>query len=488
IAAVDAEIGRLLAELDRLGQKDRTVVAAVGDHGEALGEHGELTHGLLLYEPSLHVPWLVRGPGLPLSFTVETPVSIVSLAPTLASLLGVPLQSADGRALDGRDLTADLRSRRLPAAADLYAESLYASVFGWSPLTSLRRGALKYIEAPGPELYNLDDDPLERNNLLDRQAAGELPERLAAYARSAVPAPTAVIDAESRAKLASLGYLAGSSNPTAAPAKGGKDPKEMVALFRAFEEAHWALNDGRLEEAQEKLARLVAADPENAVFVGQLAEVSRRRGKYEQAVASYRKAVALAPEDREARYNLAVTLQEAGHHDEAFEALKTAIQLDPKRPEAHNALGIVLSLRGDLAEARDEFLRTTELDARNARAFNNLGNVLRGLRQLDEAEKAYRRAVGLAADYADPENGLGTLAVERDRPAEAVPHFERALALAPELHEARLNRGIALQLAGQRTAAITAFRDFLEKSGGDTQFQAQREAARQLLARLESGG
>jgi arylsulfatase A-like enzyme len=59
---VDAQVGRLLAELDRQGLAGRTIVAVVGDHGEELGEHGELTHGLLVYEPSLHVPLLVRAP------------------------------------------------------------------------------------------------------------------------------------------------------------------------------------------------------------------------------------------------------------------------------------------------------------------------------------------------------------------------------------------------------------------------------------------
>ena len=134
IAEVDAQVGRLLAELDRLGIAGRTVVVVVGDHGEALGEHGELTHGLLLYEPSLHVPLLLRAPGvLPTGWVVETPVSLVDLAPTLAGLLDCPLSAKTDRPLDGRDLSRQLRERREPAAEDLYAESLYGTTFGWSP-------------------------------------------------------------------------------------------------------------------------------------------------------------------------------------------------------------------------------------------------------------------------------------------------------------------------------------------------------------------
>ncbi|HSS52569.1 MAG TPA: sulfatase, partial [Thermoanaerobaculia bacterium] len=86
ISEVDEQVGRLLAELDRQGIARRTVVAVVADHGEALGEHGELTHGLLLYEPTLHVPMILRAPGRLAPRVVRTPVSLVDLAPTLAGL------------------------------------------------------------------------------------------------------------------------------------------------------------------------------------------------------------------------------------------------------------------------------------------------------------------------------------------------------------------------------------------------------------------
>ncbi len=491
IAEVDAQVGRLLAELDRQGLASRTVVAIVGDHGEELGEHGELTHGLLVYEPSLHVPLLLRAPAvLPAGWVVETPVSLADLAPTLAGLVERPLAATADGPLDGHDLSRRLQKRREPGAEDLYAESLYGTTFGWSPVSALRRGDLKYIAAPRPELYDLRRDPGESHDLEQRQPGQgkELATRLTAVAetggRTAAPA---AIDAEARARLLSLGYLAG-ANLASAKGAQGKDPKDAVVLFRAFEEAHWALVDGRLADARSQFEKLVDADPANPVFVGQLAESCRRTGDFERAVALYRQSVAMAPDDRDARYNLAVTLQEAGRHGEAFEALQAAIRLDPGRPEAHNALGIALALRGDLEGARRELARSVEFDPHNARAFNNLGNVLRDLKRPGEAEQAYRRAAELAPVYADPLNGLGTLEVQRDNPAAAIPYFDRALAIAPQLHEARLNRGIAEELAGNREAAIAAYRDFLARTASDRQFAEQRQVARQLLARLERAG
>jgi Flp pilus assembly protein TadD len=293
------------------------------------------------------------------------------------------------------------------------------------------------------------------------------------------------LDADARARLLSLGYLAGASLGTPSGGRERKDPKDAVVLFRAFEEAHAAFMGGRTDEARTRFEALVADDPENPVFIGQLAELCRRTGDPDRAVALYRRAIAVAPADRDARYNLAVTLQEAGHTGEAFEALTAAIKLDPARPEAHNALGIALALRGDLEQARGEFSRAVELDPHDARAFNNLGNVLRDLKRPDEAEPAYRRAVALAPTYPDPLNGIGTLEVQRHHPDAAIPYFERALALAPALHEARLNLAIARELTGDRTGAISGYKDFLARTTGDREYEEQRRAAQQLLARLE---
>lgn len=490
IAEVDHEVGRLLAELDRLGVAAKTVVAVTGDHGEALGEHGELTHGLLLYEPTLHVPVIVRDPGvLPAGWAVATPVSLVDLAPTLVGLLGRSLETA-GAKLDGRDLTTDLRSRREPPASDVFAESRYAAVFGWSPLAALRRGDMKYIAAPRPELYDLGHDPGERDNLLTSGAAkaGELASRIGTFASAGASSTPAQLDSEARAKLSSLGYISGATaEGDAASGRPPKDPKDMIGLFQAFDRAHWAFVAGELTVARKELEGLVAADPGNPVFVGQLAEVCRAAGDRERAITLYKRAVALSPSDRDARYNLAVTLQEAGHQDAAITALETAIWLDPGRPEAHNTLGIALAAKGELAAARDQFARAAELEPRNARVENNLANVLRDLKRFDEAEVAYRKATELAPDYADPWNGLGTIEVQRQRPAAALPYFEKALALAPALHEVRLNRAIAEDLAGDRPAAISSYHDFLDHAAGDPQFAAQRQVARRLLARLKAG-
>lgn len=490
IAFVDAQIAKLLDFLDRSGLADSTVVAVTADHGEALGEHGELTHGLLLYEPTLRVPLILRGPGLPAGKAVGAPVGLADLAPTLAGMLGKPLAGASGgkgvRPFDGRDLSSAIKNGSEPVETELYAETEYPRTFGWSGLSAVRRGRLKYIAAPRAELYDLSRDPGEASNLLAEGARrADLETRLAKFQEGSVAAAAAYGRDETAAKLASLGYISGGPAGSASSAGGTrKDPKEMAPLFRKFEEANWSLQSGLLKEAVRKLEPLIAADPKNSVFRGLLAEAYRRQKDYPRAVALYRRAVADAPTDPDARYNLAVTLQEAGQGDEARGALEEAIRRDSSRPEAHNALGIALAGKGNPLQALAQFDRTAELDPRDARAQNNRGNVLRQLGRLDEAERAYRRATELAPRYAEAWNGLGTLEVARGRPGAAIPDFERALVLAPQYHEARLNRGIAFETMGQTRSAVAAYRDFLRAAAGDPGFAKQRAVARQLIARL----
>jgi arylsulfatase A-like enzyme/Tfp pilus assembly protein PilF len=489
IASVDAQVGRLLDFLDRQKLAADTLVAVAADHGEALGEHGESTHGVLLYEPTLRVPLLLRAPRtLPAGKVIETPVGLVDLAPTLLGFLGrKPPDAGGGAATDGRDLSAFLRRGAEPAEADLYAETEYPRLFGWSGLYALRRGKLKYIAAPKAELYDLSHDPSEAANLLEaRQRRADLDVRLARLQENArTPEAAGGRSDETVAKLASLGYIGGSPPAaSAADSKPLRDPKDMIGSFHDFELAHWALLAGQIDEAARTLKPLVADDPSNSVFRGMLAKTYRRQGDYSRSIALYREAVVAAPDDPEARYNLAVTLQEAGRTSEALAAVTEAIRRDPSRPEAHNALGIALSQTGKPAEALAEFDKAAQLDPRDARAQNNRGNVLRQMGRAAEAEEAYRRAVVLAPRYAEAWNGLGALEVARDRPAAAIPDFQRALELAPQYHEARLNLGIAFETMGDRPAALAAYRDFIREAGQEPGFAAQRAVARQLIARL----
>ncbi len=228
IAFADAQIGRLLTVLDQQRLLENTIVVVAGDHGESLGEHGERDHGIFVYESTLRVPLIIRVPGGPRGRIGEV-VRLVDVMPTLVELLRVSGPGMDGVSLAG---LMDGRERRLGLEA--YSESKYPQRFGWSPLRALREGRFKVIDAPRPELYDLERDPFEMRNLYDerRPLAEALLRRLAALSdRDGTPEragdAAAVQPADLHERLAALGYVAG--GPATARARTHlPDPKDCI--------------------------------------------------------------------------------------------------------------------------------------------------------------------------------------------------------------------------------------------------------------------
>jgi choline-sulfatase len=207
---VDAQIGRLRERLDQLGRTAGTILVVAGDHGEALGEHGEKAHGELLYDSVLHVPLIVRAPGVPPRDTTDV-VRLVDVMPTILELLRIPA------AVEGTSLVPVLRGGSIELEA--YAESLYPMRFDKPPIHALRAGRYKLIRGSTTELYDVERDPFEEHNLAPErpQIAALMQARirlLAAADKRPSPAlsqPTPEI----RERLAALGYA--TPGPSRAP-------------------------------------------------------------------------------------------------------------------------------------------------------------------------------------------------------------------------------------------------------------------------------
>ncbi len=462
VAWTDELVGQLLAALERLGLAAGSLVVATADHGEGLGDHGELLHGYFAYETTLRVPLLLRGPGIPAGLRLAGPAGLVDLMPTILDLAG--LVPPAGAELSGRSLAAALRGGREPAPRAVYAESLVPRLrFGWSDLRVLRDGSWKFIAAPEPEVYDLASDPRETQNLASRQArrAAAMRDSLAPFlaAERSPESTDEALSGELREQLAALGYLG--AVETAAEDRGA-DPKEKIGEFRFANDAMRSglellragrfapsaqrfaallergidspeirlylgqslMGLGRVDEAAEEFAAAAAANPRQARAWLGLADAHSRLGEPEEALAALRGG-------RQAQVDEAVFWREEarllrilGRHDEARVALDGAIERQPDDPFLHAGLSELLWDARLPEEALAALRRATELGPDNPRYFA-------------QAEPVFRQAVALAPDDPGYAFNLALAVARQERLAEARTLFERSLELDPSAADAR---------------------------------------------------
>jgi choline-sulfatase len=366
IAYVDSELGRLFAYLDVKRLTARSVIVVVGDHGESLGEHGETTHSIFVYDAVTRVPLIVANPALlPAPRVVDDAVvSTADLTPTLLDLLGV----ADGATRDGVDW---LRTPPDPQRA-VYVESLVSyRDFGWAPLYALRTRTRKYVLAPRDELYDLTADPGELHDLLaaqppaddevGRRLRAELRRRVVADASASLasaPSGGTAADAEARARIAALGYVGG-----AGPVAGGQlaDPKDRIAIPNALIEANAETLAGRPEKARAILVGIKDRAKGDRSLLQALAKVDVRLGRLAEAEAALRAFRAIRPK-ADTSLLLAQILILDGRLDEAGALLDEAERLEPDHGGVAIARGDLLLRQGQRDAARRAYERAREID------------------------------------------------------------------------------------------------------------------------------
>lgn len=359
IAYVDWQIGRLLAAIrDRWGD-DGLLVAITSDHGESLGEHGEINHSYTIYEATQHVPLILRGPGIPEGRVVSELVRLIDVAPTLLALSGAPALGST----DGRDL-APLLAGREETPRSGYMETL-ATQFdhGWSPLFGIRSGRYKFIRAPRPELYDLVRDPTEIHNQFEAepeiaaQLDGLLAEHVSTPGRTTAPHRT-VPEAERR-QLESLGYVVpGEPASGRLGVVGGPDPKDRIGILGVIASAHAALSEGRPADALELLE---AHEDSGSVVAAMRAAAALTVGDFARAARDAREVLRVQPKRPDIEMILARALEAGGDVSGALEAYRRCVALDPTAAAAHRGVGRTLLALGDREAATAAFQRADDL-------------------------------------------------------------------------------------------------------------------------------
>jgi choline-sulfatase len=479
VAYADEQVGRLQAELLRLGMQRDTLLIVTSDHGEGLGEHGENVHGFFVYQSTLHVPFLARGPGIAPGTRLAVTARSVDVLPTALELLGVPRPA--GLKLRGRSLAGALSGRERPAEAASYAEALLPLLhYGWSDLRSLREGRWKYVEAPRPELYDLQQDPGESHDL-----AGTEPGRAEALRaalmlqmqeeRTAAVAPSSAagVPPDLLEKLGALGYL-GAGAPRSGEGSGA-DPKDKIEEFKVLNrlvregltklragdnpgaalslsellrrgissfEVHYYLGralvgEGKPREAASHFEIATARLPGFSAAYLALADCRIALGDLSQALSALERGLAASPRDARLFERQAQVLRKLGRGREAEAAYESATLLAPKDALLRVQMGELQRDLGNMGKAVAALQHAVELDPKTASYWNSLGMVLGGNAQLLEAEKAFREA--MSRDARDPEYAynLGLALQRQGRRQEAAEMFRKTLELDSHFRAAR---------------------------------------------------
>ncbi len=474
IAVLDRSVGRVLDELKKLGALDNTLVIVTADHGESLGEHGEKTHAVFIYDATVRVPLLLRCPRLLPSGKVYTdPVRSVDLVPTILAALGLP----GGNETQGTNLLPALRGEMPAPQLPQYSESLLSEVgFGMAPLYGVRVGGFKWIRAPKPEVYDLARDPQELTNLypVEARRGANLDRELQAILddsrRRALAPQKSPMDKETMDSLQALGYLA----PRASrEAMQGIDPKDGMPLYAKLEDARHLAQDKKWPESEKLLRELLRETPNNVTAVNILALVLTREGDYAAARTEYLRALALDPKQSRVHAMLGTLSLLNDDLDAAERSHRRALEITPGFVEAISNLGMVAALRGDNKTAEEEYRKAIAADPGFPRVYRRLADLYYERGDFAKALAGYQKTLAAEPDdfqaivqAASSARHLGDTKTAADlfaraihlRPDSWIPLYNQACLAAIEGDPPRA-LGLLQGLAGKRFPRL----DLLEK-------------------------
>jgi len=413
IAYADSALARWIAFLKKAGVYNNAIIVVTGDHGEGLGEHGEETHGLFLYDSTLHVPLILK---MPVKIAgaghrgavIDAQVRTTDILPTILSATGIAAPAElNGESLFPLIDAETISAQALPKRA-LFGETDYPLRWGWAPLRALRTENAKLIEAPRPELYDLVADPKELKNLY---------------------APDSSKTQSMQAEMAKWKSKLPGQSASAKPTETLPDPKDKVEVQNLLHHAMLAADDNRSSDARKFLEDALQIDPASATALRQLGELELAAGDFAKASAHLKRAHELRPDDSMAAFELGVAMEKSGNWLGARDALESALKLAPSLLPARLGLGHVYLQLKDAKNAEDQFEAAllvdsnnsdgrlglaeaqiqqsdfagavpdleafTKADPRNARALRLLARAYRGLGREQDAKRAEEQAAAL---------------------------------------------------------------------------------------------
>jgi choline-sulfatase len=431
IAYTDHELGRFFAAVDQKSPADRTLTIVTADHGESLGDHGEYTHGVFLYDSTLHIPLLMKGAGVPAGARVKQQVRTIDVLPTVLAIAGGRAPAAS----QGVSFLPALSGKPVPETSS-YIETLYPKMnMGWAELRGVRTDRWKYVRAPKPELYDLAQDPAETNNVVERypKEYRALDQQLRGFTPTPDGKPeevsTSTVDQRTMEQLKTLGYLSGLTGRQIELNGRGADPKDRIDVLKTFE---------ILEAPGTKLSS-------------------------KQRIEMWQQALTTDDANPSVYYSLGGELEKASRYNEAMKLYQTAIGKGVENGKLYSRLGDLCLRAGRRNEAIPYYEKAARYNPSDVESQSNLATAYLEAGRVAEAERVFQ-FITTVEDYAAAYNGLGLISIQRQNPVGARGYFEKAVQLDPDLVEAHMNLGLIYEMAGDRPRARAAFQTFLAKA------------------------
>ncbi|MGE5832951.1 MAG: sulfatase-like hydrolase/transferase [Acidobacteriota bacterium] len=494
VAWVDHALAPLVERLSALPRP--TLVIVTADHGESLGEHGELTHGMFAYEPTLRVPLIIAevagskpqasSPRAPRGVVIDAAVRHIDIAPTILDAVGAPADSS----LPGSSLRDVIRGRQAADRPSYFESMTYNLVRGWAPLRGVLSGRTKFVDLPIRELYDLAADPGETKNEAPAQADRvQIMTNLLRGYNVAPPTRPEPESPEVAATLRSLGYVTGSA-PARQTYTEADDPKRLVKVDQDLHTAGELYRKRKVQDSIALLHSVIARRPDTADAYLQLAYAYWQSGQLREAITTLEKGLANGAPDRDVRIQLGVYLAESGM--DSARAIKLLETLPSSDVDALNGLGVAYVDAGRHEDAVRTFKRVLALDPTNGLAYQNLASVaLRRAqaarnaadrdRGFKDAEALARQALDADPDLAKAYTTLGVILAGTGRKPDAIESWKRAVARDETEFDALYNLTILLVEAG-RLAEARDYAKLFVANAPPALYRADIEKMRRFLS------
>ena len=475
VAALDHFLGDLF-ELAR-DEEQRPLIVVTADHGESLGDHGEPAHGIFAYQSTIHVPLILWGPGLEAGADNRL-ARHIDIVPTVLDALRL----SSPEALPGRSLLG-------PASDDTtsYFEALSATFdSGWAPLRGLveARDRLKVIDLPIPELYDLEADPDEENNLVSERRRDFHRLRSLLPEESSWPPPRGELSDEAAARLRSLGYLSDDSGTIKASFAPADDPKRWIHVEQLKQRYAAQMRDGLADEAILTARQVLEQQPQMSLAHTMLADAQLLGGDRRAALETMGRAWQQGAASPELSRRLTSSLLRDG---QARVALEVISRIAGDDTDSKSLYGQALRENGQ-PDAALKVLREVLAEApADAPTLERLSAVALDLGNPQQAADYAKRALDLDEELAQAWNNLGVAKVMTGETDGALDAWQRALALDPELWDTLYNLGFQAAAAGRLELAKDALRRFVE-GAPPARYGQDLPKARRLLQQLNAAG